>query len=333
MGVYYMYLMMMLATYISMLFEFNLSARPEFNRDIPKKRAMAAVEKFLDHHKAVSSVVLKVQSKESDHRDFRVLYILPNDLVYVNNDISMANNNKNINLYYDQHENTNSDELFLLRDLDNNMESNGDRSLGYLRLGKTLYNNKEMISKVVCIKNSMNCTGVEERDEEGKITKNAGCLVGDGLPKMCDIPKDGASGLVEGSCCNKLGSAGGSYLVSFKTIDARWMNRITGDISLDFLKAVENRPFNTNVGMIRWDEAKGHWYFTGKLRFAPAYEGEERKWKEEHFKQAFPSTKQNMLSWELPSGLFDRDFFKVDIDGEEIDYCKNGCLFTIRMLL
>ena len=328
-----MYLMMMLATYISMLFEFNLSARPEYDRDIPKKKAMATVERFLDHHRAVANIVLKVQGQETEHRDPRIFYILPNDVLYVNNDALGAAFNDNANIYYDQMNNTGSNELFLLRENNDNMESNGENAFGYLRLGKKMYDNREMASKIICLNNSMNCKGPEERDDTGKITKNPGCLNDGGMPNMCTIPRGDVSGLVEGSCCNKIGSPGGSYLVSFRSIDARWMNRITGDISLDFINAVENRPYNTNVGMIRWDNNKGHWYFTGKLRFAPAYEGEERKWKEEHFTQAFPSTKQNMLSWDLPELVFDRDFFKVDVNGEVIDYCKNGCLFTIKVLL
>ena len=341
-----MYLLMLLATYLAALYQFNLSARPDYDRDVQLKKAMATVSKFLDQHNAAWSVFKKVSVGDYDGRApvDHVVYLLPDDLLYVNNEKDLGDND-NINLFYYQ-KFTNSNEVVYLRKTDNSLTPNS-YGLDELRFGKKLYDKEEMVSRVICLDNNMYCTGVQEQDtNEDGLPKydidhnpvykyeNKGCT---GIPQMCNITpyKDDSSGGVvfNGTCCNRSDSKGGVYVVSFRKIDIRWFNRATGEIGRDFMKSVEERKFNANVGIVAWNEALDTWVFTGKMRFGPAYETEERRWRETH-DIPYPATYTNMTRWVMPKDVFPENFFEIELDdGEEINYCENGCLFSIKEVL
>ena len=69
------------------------------------------------------------------------------------------------------------------------------------------------------------------------------------------------------------------------------------------------------------------------MRFGPAYEVEERRWRETH-DTPFPTSSMNMTNWVMPNAVFDRDFFKIKLDDNvEVDYCEDGCIFSIKEML
>ncbi len=344
-----MYLLMLLATYLAALSQFNLSARPDYDRDVQLKKAMATVSKFLDQHNAAYSVLKKVSVGDYGGRttpDNGIAYMLPDDLLYVNNE-EASGDNDNINLFYYQ-KFTNSNEVIYLRETDNSLTPNS-YGMKELRFGKKLYNKDEMVSRVICLDNNMYCTGVQEQDrnEDDSLKfdidgnpvykyENKGCT---GIPQMCDITPykttDDPTAEVElsGTCCKSGDSKGGVYLVSFRKIDIRWFNRATGEVGRDFMKSIEERKFNANVGIIAWNEELESWVFTGKMRFGPAYETEERRWRETH-DTAYPASYMNMTRWVMPRAVFPENFFEIELDnGDRINYCENGCLFGIKDVL
>ena len=343
-----MYLLMLLATYLAALYQFNLSARPDYDRDVQLKKAMATVSKFLDQHNAAWSISKRVAIGDHVGRSpvDSIVYMLPDDLLYVNND-EISGDNQNINLFYYQ-KFTDSKEVVYLRKSDNSLTPNS-YGVGELRYGKKLYNKDEMVSRVICLDNYMYCTGVQEQDrnEDGSLKfdiegepiykhENKGCL---GIPQMCDITPykitdDPTAGVeLSGTCCQLGVSKGGVYLVSFRKVDIRWFNRATGEVGRDFMKSVEERKFNTNVGVIAWNEDYDAWVFTGKMRFGPAYEVEERRWRQTH-DIPYPDSYTNMTRWVMPSAVFPENFFEVELDnGDRINYCENGCLFSIKEVL
>ena len=344
-----MYLLMLLATYMAAMYQFNLSARPDYDRDVQKKRAIASVNKFIDHHKAAIAMAVRVSTSDNSGRDVKVTYMLPEDLLYVDNEGTGVDDNKNTHLFYYQ-KITNSKELFLLRKFNNNMQPQSP-AISYLRLGRKLYDGNEMVSKVICLTNSMNCSGPQEQEKNddgsdkydangNPIYSNEKC---NGVAEMCVPPTDPTIDptinppVVTGTCCNRTLSKGGGYVVSFRKVDARWLNRRTGSVGMEFLKAIESKKFLNNVGMIEWDDDVdgGSWVFKGRMRFVPAYEKAQMDWEKNPDNGVFPTYMKDMTTWVLPNRVFDRDFFKVKIDGSgnSIDYCEKGCLFSIKSIL
>ena len=59
-----MYLLMLLATYMSAIYGYNLSIRPDYDRDVAHKKAAAVVYKFIYQHNAAKKIVLAVQREE-----------------------------------------------------------------------------------------------------------------------------------------------------------------------------------------------------------------------------------------------------------------------------
>lgn len=55
-----MYLLMLLATFMASIYGYNLSARPDYDRDIAKKKAASIIFKFGYQFKAVRMVIVDI---------------------------------------------------------------------------------------------------------------------------------------------------------------------------------------------------------------------------------------------------------------------------------
>lgn len=309
-----MYLLMLLATFMSAIYGFNLSARPDYDRDVARKKAMAIITRFMYHQTFALELAGRIKAKVNGHEIPSLM--LPEDLIYGEVDDTDANQ-PYIMIYKQQHPQGAGEKKFYLREV-----SGESDSYNYMELGRKLIPGNEMATKLICLKRSMECEAGDTSDP-----------VCGGATEMCDMTPheiDDGSGnvMLTGSCCtNYTESRGGGYLVSFMKLDARWRSRVTGGISLDFWRAIEERKYNENVGVITWEG--DHWLFRGKLLFLPAYRKFMDAWMEDNPDEIFPMDLKRMTKWKMPKLIFDEDFFVVNGD----NLCANGCLFRIKSFI
>lgn len=294
-----MYLLMLLATFMSAIYGYNLSARPEFDRDIPHKKALAVQFKFTHQHRAVKKVALNAMGKAYEDT-LGVLWLLPGTLLYT--DAVAANQDRQALILKQQ----GFEHSILVRPSRNDVgDVSGSR---ILHTGRTLFPANIMTSQILCPSKEIDEDDVEPEcepttDEDGYITK---------------------------TCCGEAQS----YLVSYRILDARWLNRLTNQVNADFLWAVSEKEYAENIGVITWDEHKASWIFTGKIKLYAVY----RKDKEEYMRthdagDTYPVSRMNHSQWVLPNKVFTRDFFKY-MDGNTLknNLCDNGCLVKIEEL-
>ena len=290
-----MYLLMLLATFLSSIYGYNLSARSDYDRDIPRKKAMAVLFRFSRHHAFVHNLAAKVNADPSEAPS----YVLPEDIVYA----SDIDNNK---LTYKSVIAGN-----FTKDISNEIE-----------LGRKLYPKEEMTSKIICLDRHMACT-----DDEHSHDLCIGPDGNKGKARMCEFPTDPADPTIAtGSCCHS--AKGGRYIVSYRIIDARWTDRVYNSLNFDFWRAIEEREFLDNMGIItKMDDGK--WRFRGKMNFLPTYEFEKYAWERDESTRVepFPVVKKYRTEWILPDSIFDEDFFK---NYAGVNMCDKGCIFTIR---
>ena len=96
-------------------------------------------------------------------------------------------------------------------------------------LGGCFYEKDMMVSKVLCPD--------KEIDE-------------DTVQPVCTSPTT-PEGAVTGSCC---GVGGAAYVISYRKLDARWLNRLTNAVSSDFMWIFATQDYRNNVGVITWSE-------------------------------------------------------------------------------
>lgn len=308
-----MYLLMLLATFISAIYGYNLSPRPDYERDLSYKKASAVMYKFMWQEDTIYKQVLRIMSYDdaiaSSYGVGGQNHISPGDMFYGDETDnrkliikSASLGTANFYLYYGK--------------------KNGQRdSANYLPPGMTLYNGKEMVTKYVCLKPDQSFDGhaaencVDETEElPAGVDENGNPITTTG---------------VTGFCCFAPGVR--RYLISYKKIDARFINRISGGVSLDFYKTLRERRPVENVGIIVWDD--DHWKFDGKISLNDIYQDEIEKWNRDHTKDgkleiSYPANNRQKTSWVMPD-YFDEDFFE-NMDGDNI--CEKGCLFRIRSL-
>lgn len=137
-----MYLLMLLATYMSAIYGYNLSIRPEFDRDVAHKKAAAVAFKFNHQHTTVKNVLVKVWSKSDEFAT--LLGAQPNDLIFAKD--TYEENEKNLVLIYKQ----GGEEIDVpVRERGRLGETiSGGQNL--LRPGRLLYDADMMVSKVLC---------------------------------------------------------------------------------------------------------------------------------------------------------------------------------------
>lgn len=303
---------MLLATYMSAIYGYNLSARPDYDRDIVRKKAMAVLTRFIAHHSEVTRLVSKIN--KGDYSD-DILFILPGDLIY--SDSSISGKGKDVNLVYDQDERTGVEKIFYLR------KTSDSESADIMQMGKRLYGDDEMISKIVCLDRDMSCT--DDNSEGYEFCQGPDGEFG--KVETCNVATDPSDpGQIVGTCCN---SSNEVFIVSYKKVDAQWLGKITGEVGIDFTNAIKEREFYNNVGVISWKN--GSWQFRGRMRLLPSYRHAEAEWYKTHaLDDYFPSTMKEKTAWTLPNEVFKRGFFK-DKDGN--DMCNKGCIFTIKQFL
>ncbi|MBO5038416.1 MAG: hypothetical protein J6C85_03020 [Alphaproteobacteria bacterium] len=308
-----MYLLMLLATFVSAIYGYNLSARADYERDVPRKKAAGMVYKFVFHARAVSDLLGRIDNLYNAG-GLGLIGSQPNDLIYADFDTSdgEAKDNIGTSLAYKQGSTT---RYFLLREKDNHNQDNplyypvsGIEVKNWLQTGHMLFDGSEMMTKVVCL------------DDEIEMM-SAGA-------SQCQSHKDGDNNIID-SCCS---TTHNRFLVSYKKFDVRFINRINLQINMDFWNAINQRRYLDNIGVIQWKNNK--WEFQGRLSFPPAYAEEKKIYEEEHkgdtdmATRYFPSHLRNKTYWTLPVGIFGGNYF-TDKNGQEI--CKtSGCLFQIR---
>ena len=326
-----MYLLMLLATFISAIYGFNLSARPDYDRDVPKKKAMAVIYKFLYQDKNAVELAMRINIEKYKDTSYALAWVLPRDRVYAdfNNSKVEKGKNEDTTLFYEQPLDSGAapQPFYLRKQLPKNSDDIADGkyalSENYLEVGHRLYDGTEMVTKILCLDREMyeaeatNCTPTAMENTEGTVI-----------------------GFTD-TCCNQ----GRNYAISYKKLDSRWVNRIHKGISLDFMNAIVDRDYTDNIGVISWDPEitpragcgddngiKGRWVFRGKINFYPVFAEEEMEWEAEHSEEGkkafYPGELKNRATWIMPISVFPENFF-TNKDGEPI--CELGCLVKIRM--
>lgn len=300
-----MYLLMLLATFMASLYGYNLSARPDYDRDMARKKAAAVIYKFIIHHNTLKKVGIDINL--SVYEAEGIDWVLPNDLFYTDFDDSSAQDNEDIHTFLAS---GGDKKMIYLRAHDKKGSLNpGGRN--YLNAGRQMYDGAEMASKVICLDKQMN-----EPDS-----------------KNC-TPATDADGNITGTCCDL--AKGGRFLVSYKKLDARWINRINGDVSLDFISALNKKQYYERLGVIHWGKGiesnKDGWIFKGKINFIPVFADDMEKWDQEHAdsgRDSYPVERRNRSYWEMPTWIFDEHFFK-DKDGNDLCNKQQPCIFKIE---
>lgn len=316
-----MYLLMLLATFVSAIYGYNLSVRPDYDRDIALKKAKGIVYRFNFQEMLITSFMGRVASAR--YAETRGLYgVWPGDTTFADTNNTF---NEDTSLVYawkgDYDESTN--QVFYMRKRNSKGELNDDAfsfdAEDYLAAGRKFYDGSIMVSKVVCLDKQMQeddvSTCVSAQDEEGN---DLAVVTND----------DGFS--FSGSCCT---GNRNRFLVTYRSIDSRWINRIHKGISLDFMRAIVSRAYTDNIGVIHWDNNKQQWIFQGKINFGPVYAKEQQVYELAHVNDPpktryYPIDLRNRSVWEMPKRVFDRNFFKDYQKSHNI--CESGCLFKIR---
>lgn len=120
-------------------------------------------------------------------------------------------------------------------------------------------------------------------------------------------------------------------------LDARWINRISGEVTLDFIKALAPKVYYDNIGVIRWGKTPGKnemaWQFRGKINFLPVYADDLEEWQDKtNNTQSYPVERRNRAEWTLPVWIFGKDFFQSKVNGKMETICDENqpCLFKIQ---
>jgi hypothetical protein len=325
-----MYLLMLLATFMSAIYGYNLSARPDYDRDVPRKKAASIILKFKHQHLVAASVFQTIlarggrdgygtcqTSDTSSTTEYcsadggHLQWALPDDMIY------STNNAAKFEMEYNQ--GGLEKKMYVRRNssAEGNVEINSD----ILQYGFTLSGTDEMISRLLCVNGELY----------------------DGTATTC-APVTTVEGYTAGSCCN---TATHRYIVSYMKIDARWLNKLTQAINLDFRDALQSSKFRDNTGaIIKYPDGDSFWLFNGRIYFYPVYaqELDEFLAEQEALKQEaennsdettdtfIPATysqeSMRRTSWSMPK-FFGTTFFK-DKTGNHSDFCDNGCLFRIN---
>lgn len=319
-----MYLLMMLATFISAIYGFNLSVRPDYDRDIVRKKAASMLYRFTYQTYVSTKIISKI---EVHHRLDGQNYdygIQPGDEMYASGDAEIT---------YKQ---GSDDHAFLLQGDDRG----GHQSLHLLPEGRKLYGSDEMYSRIYCLPyNPATKKYYDLNDYDGHYQPQASTEVDEaGNPIADQAPTNGvrncvssvdSEGALTGSCCR---ANSHRYMITFRKMDARWVNRHTNFVNYDFQRALIEYPFSENIGYVY--RQNNQWHFEGRIRMLPAYIDDLRAWAASHQnetdinKRQFPTKLRNKTTWDLPVGFFTDDFFQVN--GE--DYCANGCLIKIKQI-
>lgn len=295
-----MYLLMLLATYMSAIYGYNLSIRPDYDRDVAYKKAAAVVYKAAFQHDAAKKAIMNIQRGDYN---LTVPWTQPDDLVYAKD--TTSKNEENVVLEYKQ----GGEKLEIPLRAKGRLGEEFTNGENILRPGRLLYDADMMVSKILC-----------PSDEIDETTA---------LPK-CTMPAD-PDGTVTGTCCGVNFSA---YLVSYRKLDARWLNRLTNSVSTDFMRIFNKEDYRNNIGVITWNDKKNVWEFVGKINLVAVYRKDRDKFLEENKDNeniVYPWEGMNRTMWTLPKNIFTKDFF-TDAGGTDKNFCEHGCVFKIETI-
>lgn len=375
-----MYLLMLLATYLSAIYGYNLSARPDYDRDIVRKKALAMMYRFNYEAYVARKLVSRINANRTLAGHDYPHGMQPMDRMYTKEGDATV-------MVYEQGSDKHEFNL------------QGNNSLHFMPEGRELFDQDEMINVVYCLPlrpsssfrsydlndykdasqggyDSDSGSGSSGSDGDsgssgssGAGTSSAGAMVfADDEPVGGDIPEGGSGDDPEGgstssddpaptelnctstpstetdsegnpigvvdSCCE---SSSHRYLMSFKKMDARWINRLTNQISYDFRRALIEYDFAENIGYVYFNEEDRHWHFEGRIKLLPVYVDEMNAYNAEHIDdedehtRLFPPRLRNKTSWDMPANFFTQDFFDK-ASGMAGHFCEKGCLFKIRQI-
>ncbi len=303
-----MYLLMLLATFMASIYGYNLSARPDYDRDIAYKKAAAVIFKFSMQERAMRQIFVDIlQGGFVTGDGTSVSFLLPGDMLYADASSSAASDNEYIHTFL--HQDGGDDLIIYLRQKDSQGNSNGSNAKDYIRMGTNVYNGDEMVTMFMCMDKPLNESGssfcTSATDEDGNYTS---------------------------SCCDD--SDMSRYVISYKKLDPRWVNRVSGDATMDMIKALNEREYYDNTGVIRWMKSsetnQNAWVFKGKISFLPVYADDMEEWDETYENMVnYPAEMRNRAMWTMPTDVFDKDFF-IGLDGEKICSETQPCLFRIN---
>ena len=330
-----MYILILLMTYVSAIYEYNLSARPDYDRDIMRKKAMAVFNKFNHHHSFVKKAITSVTfADRADGSFVDPTFPQPGTVLgaskercqnsTANGAYCKSNDLDKYTLFFEDGEGYEIP-VFLISTENESMEDSNEEFddengswyyFSIMQLNNSLYYDDEAASKVVCF-------------EEGKALQDEGV-------SMCSNQADkhiDAGGNLVGSCCKD----GRRVIVSYKSIDPRWLNRVTNGVNMDFWRAMMDVTYSSNLGIIQWNNSKNKWIFRGKTSIYASYYKVLQAWNEQENQKAaedssyipkgMPRYMTRTTTWELPE-IFTQDFFK-NLNGQ--DLCRrHGCLFRIN---
>lgn len=289
-----MYLLMLLATFMASIYGYNLSARPDYDRNVVRKKAAAVVFKFNNQFNALQKLAEAVYRQ--DYESDGLAWVLPGDM-----------------MYSDEGAET---ETFYKQGNPNNPSGSGSAteislSPGYLLSGRQVYDYTEMATKIICL-------GEGKELQENDAT--------DCTPDADD------DGNITGTCCS---SSEQKFIISYKKLDARWINRVSGDVSFDFISALTESEYYENIGVIHWEN--GAWQFRGKINFRPVYTEDEKVWRQQHQDDLapYPTELRTRSTWTMPK-FFTQGYFTTwngSGNGTQV-LCKKGqpCLVKIQFL-
>ena len=292
---------------MSAIYGYNLSARPDYDRDIPRKRAMAVLYRFSMQHNYARSLLAKIYN---DNDDFDVpVDVQPGDLLYADDDDDVG-----VTMMYDG---VYDDKKYIL--------GGDDADWALMELGRRLYPSDEMVTKAICVDKGLFC--IDGDGEDGGVLEavcKSAFNTDDPYKKVALCESEVVDGYAINSCCNSRGAK--KYVISYKVVDARWVDRQTGQLNYDFWRALAERPYADNIGIIT-KQNNGKWLFRGKMNFLPSYEKQKYTWGVTHPDEDFPLKEKVRTEWELPEAIFNANFF---VDKENNNMCNQGCVFKIK---
>lgn len=347
-----MYLLMLLATYLSAIYGYNLSARPDYDRDIVRKKALSMMYRFNYEAYVARKLISRINAHRTLDGHEYPHGMQPMDRMYTKEDDTKV-------LVYEQGSDTHEFKL------------QGDNSLHFMPEGRALFEQNEMINVVYCLPlrpsstmksydlndyeydnapnpgtSSVPVSILADDDEPGSGEPGSGepgdGPVSDPAPTelnctstpSTETDEDGNPVGVTDSCCEH---SSHRYLISFKKMDARWINRLTNDVNYDFRRALIEYNFSENIGYVYWNADDHHWHFEGRIKLLPVYVDEmnaynaEHKDDEDEATRLFPMRLRNKTSWVMPKKFFTQDFFDK-ASGMNGQFCAKGCLFKIRQI-
>lgn len=197
-----MYLWVILATFITLLYSYNLSVRPDMDRVHAETKARVIIDKFMAQHNAFKDYLTSLETSKTGQ--LTVPYA-PGQNINGGNDKDILSSDCKIYSTgqdgYVQEDNKNCEAVIK----------------GYLPLGYKLKSDPKdsnrIVSEIFCFDHDNN-----------------------GYAEQCNISRD----INGGSCCNNNNTE--IFIITYQHLPKRWMNKETKTLNADFLGALSKVP-------------------------------------------------------------------------------------------